>query len=324
MTSFKDRRRQIYLDQESYQNTVTHLLSENSGASPPDLSPTQKSSNLELTAFVTWTIFQLRHTAGESPTELANSLDEVVLAYENWVASLDDVPEDDYYPPFVMNDMIDTYVDYLNLICFTILLRREDLLDRISALNEGSDFDRVDAVLEELLKFFLPDRPVLDFLFWKKQYEPLVHIIDLDTPQDRVKAMKGYVNKWYANMKGKAHFWSKHEQIKPEFTPYYGYWAMCAGAFTYLYDIDDAGYRDQIVYPKDLVDYARSIPRTADAQATGVTQPLRLAGGQACPRSGVWLTPAKADSRARFQRGEVLPDFPEAPYGLTIWQFMED
>ena len=259
MTSFKDRRRQIYLDQESYQNTVSHLLNENSGASPAGLSATQTSSNLELTAFVTWTIFQLRHTAGESLTELANSLDEVVVAYENWVVSLEDVPKDDYFPPFVMNDMIDNYVDYLNLICFAILLRREDLLERIAALNQGTDFDRVDAVLEELFKFFLPDRPVLDFLLWKKPYAPLVQIIDLDTPQQMAKEMKAYVKKWYANMKGKAHFWGKHAQLKPEFTPYYGYWAMCAGAFTYLYGIDDSSYRDELVYPKDLVDYARGM-----------------------------------------------------------------
>ena len=65
-------------------------------------------------------------------------------------------------------------------------------------------------------------------------------------------------------MKGKVHFWGKHEKIKPEFTPYLGYWAMCAGAFTYLYDIDDSSYRDELVYPKDLVDYARSIPRKTD------------------------------------------------------------
>lgn len=35
---------------------------------------------------------------------------------------------------------------------------------------------------------------------------------------------------------------------------------MCAAAFTYLYDIDDASYRAETVYPKDLVDYARGMP----------------------------------------------------------------
>ncbi|MBD8563542.1 DUF1911 domain-containing protein [Oxalobacteraceae sp. CFBP 8763] len=42
------------------------------------------------------------------------------------------------------------------------------------------------------------------------------------------------------------------------FSPYFGYWALCAGAFTYLLDIDDSSYRNEMVYPRDLVDYARS------------------------------------------------------------------
>lgn len=49
--------------------------------------------------------------------------------------------------------------------------------------------------------------------------------------------------------------------IKPDYSPYTGYWAMYAGAFTYLYDIDDSAYRDRLVYPKDLVDFARSASR---------------------------------------------------------------
>ncbi|KQW89061.1 hypothetical protein ASC94_21585 [Massilia sp. Root418] len=62
-------------------------------------------------------------------------------------------------------------------------------------------------------------------------------------------------------MKGLAHFWGKHERMKPEYSSYVGYWAFCAAAFTYLYDLDDSTYRDELVYPKDLVDYARSVPR---------------------------------------------------------------
>ncbi|WP_363507600.1 PoNe immunity protein domain-containing protein [Burkholderia sp. LMU1-1-1.1] len=112
----------------------------------------------------------------------------------------------------------------------------------------------------------------------------------------------------------------QHEKIKPKFTPYDGYWAMCAAAFTYLYDIDDSAYRNETVYPRDLVDYARSIPRY-DSQET-MSKPLRVTGGEPCPKSGLWFTPAKTDSQAHFAAGTVMPDFPDAQYGLTTWQWI--
>ena len=221
-----------------------------------------------------------------------------------------------------MNDLIDTYVDYLSLVSTAILLRREDLVGRICALNEGTDFDEVDAVLEELFKFYIPDRPDLDQRLWDKPYRKLLDAIDSDNAAEMAAEMKTYVKTWYADMKGQAIFWGKHEKIKPEFTPYNGYWAMCAGAFTYLYNIDDASYRNEMVYPKDLVDYARSIPSNDATQQTN-TKPLRVTGGEPCPKSGQWFSPAKAGSQAHFSKGAVMPVFPDAEYGLTIWQWLE-
>jgi hypothetical protein len=261
---FIQKRRQIYMDGQSYRNTIAQIDAEHHlyvDALNGTLTARGRRTTLELLAGDKWRTFQLKFTAGESLVELANSLDDVITSAERWVEACDDMPDDEYSPPFVMNDMIDTYVDYLNLLCAAILLRREDLIPRIHALNEGTDFDEVDAVLEELLKFFLPDRPELDEWLWDKPYRKLLDAIDSDTPEEMAEAMKNYVKTWYASMKGAAHFYGKHEEIVPEYTPYVGYWAMCAAAFTYLYDIDDASYRAEAVYPKDLVDYARSLPR---------------------------------------------------------------
>ena len=319
-SEFRDRRRQIFLDEESYSNTIAQLAAETGGPLIPGPSQEDLCRNLRARAFDSWVIFKLKYTAGESLTELANSLDHVVVSYERYVDALGDLPDSQYHPPFIMNDLIDTYVRYLNIVAVAILLRREDLVGRICALNEGTDFDGVDAVLEELFKFFLADRPELDHWLWDKPYRKLLDAIDSDTPEGMRTEMKRYVKNWYADMKGQAHFWGQHEKNKPEFTPYDGYWAMCAAAFTYLYDIDDFAYRNETVYPKDLVDYARSIPRY-DVQET-MTKPLRVAGGELCPKSGLWFTPAKTDSQAHFGAGTVMPDFPDAQYGLTIWQWI--
>ncbi|PQO91914.1 hypothetical protein C5614_25345 [Massilia phosphatilytica] len=100
-------------------------------------------------------------------------------------------------------------------------------------------------------------------------------------------------------MRGKVGFWGKHEKITPECSPYFGYWAMCAGAYTYLLGLDDSSYRDEEVYPRDMVDYARSQPRRPVKLPDG-SEILRVEGGQPCPSEGTWFSPAKSD-----RRGEV-------------------
>jgi hypothetical protein len=322
-SEFRNRRRQIYLDEESYHNTIAQLLAENAAESDPGLAPIDACRDLQLSANDKWFLFQLKYTAGESLTGLASTLDDVVVAYERWVEALNNLPDESYYPPFIMNDLIDTYVDYLNLVCVAILLRREDLVERICALNEGTDFDEVDAVLEELFKFYLPNRPELDQWLWDKPYRKLLNAIDSDNAAEMETEMRNYVKTWYRDMKGQAIFWGQHEKIKPEFTSYYGYWAMCAAAFSYLYDINDSSYRNETVYPKDLVDYARSIPRN-DLTNPSTAKPLRIAGGEPCPKAGQWFSPAKADSQRHFSEGTIMPDFPDAQYGLTIWQWLGD
>ncbi len=46
----------------------------------------------------------------------------------------------------------------------------------------------------------------------------------------------------------------------------------------------------------------------------------RVTAGESCPETGYYFTPARADSRRRFEQGEIMPDF-ESGYGLTIWQW---
>jgi hypothetical protein len=58
---------------------------------------------------------------------------------------------------------------------------------------------------------------------------------------------------------------------------------------------------------------------------TGVAQPidiqrLRCEGGQPCPKSGFWATPAKQDSRREFTQGNIMPSL-GGDYGVTIWEW---
>lgn len=264
--AFVKKRRQPFLPEQSYLNTLEWYENDfvifKEKLAEEANSPRSRASLLEGWANTLWNIFEMRYTAGDALDELAEYLTPVVEAYERAAEAGNEVPDDHYCPPVVFNDLIDIYVEYLNLLSAAVLLHREDLLPRIFGLIEGTDFDESDAVIEDLLGFYLPGRPTLDGWHWK-QHTPLLDAIDGETPAERAKGMAKYVNGWYQSMRGTAIFWGKHEKIEPDFSPYKGYWAMCAAAFSYLYDIDDGGYRDNMVYPKDMIDYARSKPRKA-------------------------------------------------------------
>ncbi len=322
--NFNERRRQPYIGEDTFNNMIAFFKSDRTFSTEKMLqykdSPYERTGMLEMMASSLWSEFQFRFTTGTDCAECAAFLTTVVEGYERAVESGHDVSNENYYPVFMIDDPMDEYVDYLNMLSAAVLLHRDDLIPRIYALLEGTDYDGIDLVIEELLDFYLPDRPFLDELLWGKPYQMLVEAIDSESPAEKAKAMRKYVSKWYPSMKGQAHFWGKHEKITPKFSPYFGYWAMCAGAFTYLYDIDDSSYRDEIVYPKDMVDYARSMPRRPVKLEDG-RQMLRIVGGQACPQEGKWFSPAKADSLRHFRVGEIMPSFDASEYGLTIWQW---
>ncbi|WP_122671643.1 PoNe immunity protein domain-containing protein, partial [Pseudomonas viridiflava] len=89
-----------------------------------------------------------------------------------------------------------------------------------------------------------------------------------------------------------------HLDIEGDDGSYVGYWAFEAGAIAFLYDIDDSKI-DHMVYPKDLVVYARNY------QGANGTQINRVVAGDPCTKTGYWFTPAQANSRRHFQQGEI-------------------
>lgn len=255
------------MSEESYRNTLQHYADGEvlyvADLQVPNIPATNRETMFHVISDMRWRSFQLRHTAGESPAQLADQLALVIDGFEDYVDAGFDVPDDLYSDAFPFGEMIEIYLDYLHLLCFAILLRREDLIPRIHALIDGTEYDGEDGVIEKLLAFYLPARPSIDEVYWELPHAQLLDALECNTAAERSVEMRKYVKNWYKSMKGQAFFWGKHEKIKPTFTPYVGYWAMCAGAFTYLFDIDDSKYRDELVFPKDLVDYARSKPRFA-------------------------------------------------------------
>ena len=68
---------------------------------------------------------------------------------------------------------------------------------------------------------------------------------------------------------------------------------------------------------EDLTPYLEEQPKPEiTSKARG-----RCLANQLCPISGYWFTLAKADSRAYFKKGDIMPDYPNNNWGQVIWQF---
>lgn len=76
----------------------------------------------------------------------------------------------------------------------------------------------------------------------------------------------------------------------------------------------DTRYLDGTI-PDEEAEYLKPLAPFANPR-------LRCPAGQACPKDGWWLTPAKAGSCRFFRAGEVMPSL-GSNYGETIWQWDE-
>lgn len=204
------------------------------------------------------------------------------------------------------------------------------MVPRIHGLIAGGEYDGADLVIEELIKPYLPERSEVDEWLWNEPYHLAMDAIIEDTATKREQGMRAYVKAWYPSMKGYAGFWNNHARdYENDLTNYTGYWAMEAAALSYLSNIDDSSYRDEIVYPKDLADYARSQPQRSPEAARlalrGGTSPAPTTAGEPCPRSGWWSTPALHDERRYFLIGDTLPTLDTTPAkGHITWHWEAD
>ncbi|MBS1210546.1 MAG: hypothetical protein H6R19_2944 [Proteobacteria bacterium] len=89
---------------------------------------------------------------------------------------------------------------------------------------------------------------------------------------------------------------------------------------------EDTRYKDGTIpeeekfYPTPEQIIALAIPTTTPSVEV---LNLRCPAGEACPKTGYWITPAKADARRHFKQGDVMPDL-GSNYGATIWQWDAD
>ncbi|RKG30468.1 hypothetical protein D7V20_18995 [Acinetobacter rongchengensis] len=84
----------------------------------------------------------------------------------------------------------------------------------------------------------------------------------------------------------------------------------------------------------DTIENSRRVPTTwilvervaegNDVDLTPTQEKLSQKGGEPCPKTGYWTTPARPGTRRYFTQGEVLPTLPNADWGIVYWYFSSE
>ncbi|WP_225935788.1 PoNe immunity protein domain-containing protein [Pseudomonas fakonensis] len=199
----------------------------------------------------------LRYTAGEPVSEMEPVLEQLIARYESLQRLLAVAEGHEHISPLSIDYHLGHYEEFVQVVSLCILLHRADLLARLVAMTDRAGFIGEDALYEELLVKVLPGR--FDVERWyHPMYAPLIDAIDAETPAQAVSFLDRYCQCWYANFEGASTYWhDTHLNIQGDEGSYVGYWAFEAGAVAYLHNLDDSAI-DHMVYPKDLVEYARA------------------------------------------------------------------
>jgi hypothetical protein len=335
---FRERRRQQFLYEDLYKKTRDNQRAlidgglENKKIADDAL---EKSSIYELLYLDLFWIWMLDYTAGLPIDELAPRISEIVDAFETWnnvdqtlqqEAALE-FPEYGPYKYRAAPDFttLSDYEDTLQLLCVAILLHDLSSIKRMIYIlrsHRGKD-----GLFEELIDGYVEDEITVSSCILGEPYDVLLQVFYEDDKKNALDLLREYLKKWYPAMKDHPRWYDGHIKINKEgYGKYYGYWAFEAAAAVYLLDLDDR-HIDHLVYPKDLVDYGRKLRKENRYTSIGGVISIdrgRVEGGEPCPQTGYWETPAKLDSRDHFEQGDIMPVYDDSAYGHTIWQWSKE
>ena len=277
-------------------------------------------------------LLRLHYTAGQPIESLLPLYAEAVKWFEAWheayrayVADIgrerkEDLREDG--SPCQFEDLFHFQLA-VELVSVGVLLGDVQQVRR--AANCLGRYRHTDMLFEAIVEPAFDEPSPVDEFFHESPYDPLLDAIyTAKTPEEKIAFVKQYLDGWYSAFEG-VPWHNGHLVVTDEYSNYEGYWAFEAAAVCLIHGIDDASFRDHMVYPKDQVDWARTHGsldkiKAPAGHAEGSAERLRCEAGRPCPREGWWSTPAKTDSRQHFKQGDLMPDM-KSDYGQTIWQW---
>ena len=217
-------------------------------------------------------------------------------------------------PHFALPD--DDFEQVNRMVCFSILLGWGNLIQRLLSVIDYNNHE-ADGMLERIFAFFVNDRAAPpDECTRHLPYFKTLKIFKA-VPEKRAELMAEYLEDWYHASRREPYYGS-HEEGRSNFM---GYWSWEAAVITFLLKIDDTSYRDAKFYPKDLVEFARTVQTnyTPPGSAAPKSSELRARAGELCPKAGLWESMDIPSQARQYQQNDIMNDLGSA-YGLTVWR----
>jgi hypothetical protein len=313
VTEFNKIRRQKFLDEKKFKSyeyrfkrTIqlsVEALSSNEAMADGASSEFRwevASNNLEL--------LLLHYTAGRPIEELKAQLPEIVQHFDIYVDQ--EVSPRSKRPPENVADTLeitqfDAYVYVFWLLALCRLLGHSEFIPTVMRwVDKTREFNRGrDGLFENVVQALTGSRVDTErVLLHPEPYRPLARAT-VAAPGEQPALVKEFVESWYKGMKPTYWHGAHTDGL------YFGYWCLEAALVTVLWDIDDSSYRDHLVYPKDLVDYARQ--QQAEARAADTEKPhISRRTGERCPHAGRWgvlESPGAFVQERFFKEGDIFP-----------------
>lgn len=310
MSDFDLTRRQRFLG-EDYFDWLLASLTDNITRWADRLTPIgdtedeRKALTRGIVASDTYKRFLLNYTGGMEIQLLRSELETVVEAFESHAAAIRVFEADSTQPPLAFSDIGD-YESVMQLIGFCYLLHRRDLLPRVIEMFDPA-YRGKDTLYEDLLAYEFEGRVDVDSWYHDVPYRPLVFSLYRDTKEESVDDVSEYLDGWYQGMAAAPWHDGHLDAHKNGNGNYVGYWAVEAATVAFLRQLDDSSFRDHLLYPKDLIDFARNFKEGA-AHETSTPGPVTVRTGQVCPETGVWKAQGHNVPGVMVTQGERMPD----------------
>ncbi|HCT4438984.1 TPA: DUF1911 domain-containing protein [Klebsiella aerogenes] len=265
MSEFEQQRRQNLLHEDFYfyiQEVYNWLLAESKKAIDELEDP-----NTELHAKLYYSLAILDYTAGKPITSVMDSMSPAVEYTKSAISCIEKHNKSNprktidltIFCRFMENEFLP------NFIGFSILSGRRDWFDIIVTAADLSLYDDTEKTIDSLIALYRPGYPITTATTPRELSfrTPLFKAIHAKTEKTTLKNLNDYLHGWYDGLRktGYTYFGSHIRQHgdSRDCCSFHGYWCFEAAAVAYLKGIDDTALHHYLYYPKDMVNYARSL-----------------------------------------------------------------
>ena len=210
-------------------------------------------------------LIKLQYTAGLPMealramfTQLVHALVDWHVAYREYLQALAQrygEALNENASPLDFNHPLD-YQSTIEICSLGFLLGEAEGLRRIDQLL--LPYQNTDLLYEEIMGPAIGGARETTEYFHTRPYDTLIDALyALDQPALAAKHVSTYLEQWYGCFEGAPWHDGHLHAVPSQHLPYCGYWSFEAAAISVRHQLDDRSYRDHLLYPKDLADWAR-------------------------------------------------------------------